>query len=101
MQELAAQISRSVIWLWRQAGKEEDYRNCVISTQCVRGALARKFGPSDNRMAAVEPLPAIFPGHTAPIIKQCADVGAGLARTFELGSLPAGAARTFLQPAFV
>jgi hypothetical protein len=28
-------------------------------------------------------------------------VGAGLARTFELGSLPAGAARTFLQPAFV
>jgi hypothetical protein len=28
-------------------------------------------------------------------------VGAGLARTFELGSLPAGAPRTFLQPAFV
>ena len=28
-------------------------------------------------------------------------VGAGLARTFELGSLPTGAARTFLLPAFV
>jgi hypothetical protein len=28
-------------------------------------------------------------------------VGAGLARTFELGSLPAGTPRTFLQPAFV
>jgi hypothetical protein len=29
---------------------------------------------SDNRMAAFEPLPAIFPGHMAPIIKQSADV---------------------------
>jgi hypothetical protein len=28
---------------------------------------------SDNRMAAFEPLPAIFPGHTAPVIKQSAD----------------------------
>jgi hypothetical protein len=28
-------------------------------------------------------------------------VGAGLARTFELGTLPTGTPRTFLQPAFV
>jgi hypothetical protein len=28
-------------------------------------------------------------------------VGAGLAPTFELGGLPAGAARTSLQPAFI
>src|ERR1700741_5199516 len=28
---------------------------------------------SDNRMAAVDPLPAIFPGHMAPIIKQSED----------------------------
>ena len=35
-----------------------------------RGALARKFGLSDNRMAAFEPLPAIFPGHMAPIIEE-------------------------------
>jgi putative SOS response-associated peptidase YedK len=47
---------------------------CATSTQCERAAaLARKFGLSDNRMAAFEPLPAIFPGHMAPIIKQSAD----------------------------
>ena len=38
-----------------------------------RAALTRKFGLSDNRMAAFDPLPAIFPGHTAPIIKQSED----------------------------
>jgi putative SOS response-associated peptidase YedK len=47
---------------------------CATSTQCERAAaLARKFGLSDNRVAAFEPLPAIFPGHMAPIIKQSAD----------------------------
>jgi putative SOS response-associated peptidase YedK len=35
--------------------------------------LARQFRLSDNRMAAVEPLAAIFPGHMAPIIKQRTD----------------------------
>ena len=38
-----------------------------------RAALARKFMLSDNRMAAFDALPAIFPGHMAPIIKQNAD----------------------------
>ena len=38
-----------------------------------RARLARKFMLSDNRMAGFEPLPAIFPGHMAPIIKQSSD----------------------------
>jgi putative SOS response-associated peptidase YedK len=45
----------------------------LYSVRTSRGALARRFGLSDNRMAAFEPLPAIFPGHMAPIIKQSAD----------------------------
>ena len=45
----------------------------LYSIRTSRWALARKFGLSDNRMAAFEPLPAIFPGHMAPIIKQSAD----------------------------
>jgi putative SOS response-associated peptidase YedK len=45
----------------------------LYSVRTSRGALARKFGLSDNRMAAFEPLPAIFPGHMAPIINQSVD----------------------------
>jgi putative SOS response-associated peptidase YedK len=45
----------------------------LYSVRTSRGALARKFGLSDNRMAAFEPLPAIFPGHMASIIKQSFD----------------------------
>jgi putative SOS response-associated peptidase YedK len=45
----------------------------LYSVRTSRGALARKLGLSDNRMAAFEPLPAIFPGHMAPIIKQTDD----------------------------
>lgn len=45
----------------------------LYSVRTSRGALARKFGLSDNRMAAFEPLPAIFPRHVAPIIKQSSD----------------------------
>jgi len=45
----------------------------LYSVRTSRAALARKFGLSDNRMAAFEPLPAIFPGHLAPIIKQNPD----------------------------
>jgi hypothetical protein len=56
---------------WGQQGDND----CASCTRCERaaGALARKFGPSDNRLAAVDPLPAIFPAHTAPIIKRSAD----------------------------
>jgi putative SOS response-associated peptidase YedK len=45
----------------------------LYSIRTSRAALARKFMLSDNRMAAFEPLPAIFPRHVAPIIKQSAD----------------------------
>ena len=45
----------------------------LYSIKTNRAALARKFLLSENRMAAFEPLPAIFPGHMAPIIKQSAD----------------------------
>jgi putative SOS response-associated peptidase YedK len=45
----------------------------LYSIRSSRAALARKFQLSDNRMEAVEPLQAIFPGHFAPIIKQSAD----------------------------
>jgi hypothetical protein len=39
----------------------------LYSIKTRRADLARKFRLSDNRMAAFEPLPAIFPGHMAPI----------------------------------
>jgi putative SOS response-associated peptidase YedK len=45
----------------------------LYSIKTKRADLARKFRLSDNRMAAFEPLPAIFPGHMAPIIKQSSD----------------------------
>jgi putative SOS response-associated peptidase YedK len=45
----------------------------LYSVRTSRAALARKFMLSDNRMASFEPLPAIFPGHMAPLIKQSAD----------------------------
>jgi len=45
----------------------------LYSLRNSRAALARKFRLSDNRMAAFDPLAAIFPGHMAPIIKQSAD----------------------------
>jgi putative SOS response-associated peptidase YedK len=45
----------------------------LYSVRTSRAALARKFLVSDNRMTAFEPLPAIFPGHMAPIVKQSTD----------------------------
>jgi len=45
----------------------------LYSVRTSRAALARRFMLSDNRMAAFEPLPAIFPAHMAPIIKLSAD----------------------------
>src|SRR5262245_21853713 len=45
----------------------------LYSIRTSRAALARKFNLVDNRMAAFPALPAIFPGHTAPIIKVAAD----------------------------
>ena len=45
----------------------------LYSVRTSRAALARKFMLSDNRLAAFDALPALFPGHMAPIIKQSAD----------------------------
>jgi putative SOS response-associated peptidase YedK len=45
----------------------------LYSIKTRRADLARKFGLSDNRKAAFDALPAIFPGHMAPIIKQSED----------------------------
>jgi putative SOS response-associated peptidase YedK len=45
----------------------------LYSIKTKRADLARKFVLSDNRMAAFDALPAIFPGHMAPIIKQSED----------------------------
>jgi putative SOS response-associated peptidase YedK len=45
----------------------------LYSVRTSRAALARKFRLPDNRIEAFDPLPAIFPGHMAPIVKQGAD----------------------------
>jgi putative SOS response-associated peptidase YedK len=45
----------------------------LYSIKTRRADLARKFGLSDNRMAAVDELAAIFPGHMAPVVKRSAD----------------------------
>jgi putative SOS response-associated peptidase YedK len=45
----------------------------LYSIRTSRAALARKFRLSDNRMVAFDALPAIFPGHMPPIVKQSAD----------------------------
>ena len=45
----------------------------LYSVRTSRAALARRFMLSDNRKVTFDSLPAIFPGHMAPIIKQNAD----------------------------
>jgi len=42
---------------------------------CTRNheAIRRLFGVSHNRAAAFDPLPAIFPGYQAPVVRQAAD----------------------------
>lgn len=45
----------------------------LYSVKTSRKTLIEKFRLSDNRIAAFDPLSAIFPGHTAPIIKQTVD----------------------------
>src|SRR5689334_22303354 len=45
----------------------------LYSIKTKRIDLARKFQLSHNRIEEVPSLPAIFPGHMAPIIKQSAD----------------------------
>jgi putative SOS response-associated peptidase YedK len=45
----------------------------LYSVRTSRATLARKFRLSDNRMVAVDALPAIFPGRMAPIIKPADD----------------------------
>ena len=38
-----------------------------------REAIIRLFRVSHNRATAIEPLPGIFPGHAAPVIRQTVD----------------------------
>jgi putative SOS response-associated peptidase YedK len=45
----------------------------LYSLNKKRDMLARFFRISHNRSAAFEPVPAIFPGHVAPVVRQSAD----------------------------
>jgi putative SOS response-associated peptidase YedK len=45
----------------------------LYSMTTARQAILRLFKLSDNRAASVEPLPAIFPGRTAPVVRRAAD----------------------------
>ena len=45
----------------------------LYSMTTAREAVLRLFRIADNRAAAIKPLPAIFPGHSAPVIRQSAD----------------------------
>lgn len=47
---------------------------CNLYSQTTnREAIIRLFRVSDNRAATFEPLPAIFPGHDAPIVRRTED----------------------------
>lgn len=45
----------------------------LYSMTTTREALIRMFRVSDNRAAACDPLPAIFPGHEAPVVRHAPD----------------------------
>ena len=45
----------------------------LYSITAAREAVLRLFRISDNRAAATAPLSAIFPGHTAPVVRTAAD----------------------------
>jgi putative SOS response-associated peptidase YedK len=45
----------------------------VYSMTAAREAVLRLFRVGHNRAAQIEPLPAIFPGHTAPVVRLAAD----------------------------
>ena len=45
----------------------------LYSMTRAREAMLRLFRVGDNRAAAVEPTPAIFPGYVAPIVRRAED----------------------------
>jgi putative SOS response-associated peptidase YedK len=45
----------------------------LYSMTRAREAMLRLFRVSDNRAAAVEPTPAIFPGYIAPVVRKADD----------------------------
>jgi putative SOS response-associated peptidase YedK len=45
----------------------------LYSLTTSKDAIARLFRVSHNRAAAFEPLPAVFPGHPAPVVRAAAD----------------------------
>lgn len=63
------------------AGRLEKYRVAKASPQVCnlyslhkkREMLARFFRVSHNRSVVFEPLPAVFPGHVAPVVREDAD----------------------------
>jgi putative SOS response-associated peptidase YedK len=51
----------------------------LYSMTTARQAVLRLFRVGDNRAAAFQPLRAIFPGHTAPVVRRSADAERDLA----------------------
>ena len=45
----------------------------LYSMTRTREAMLRLFRVADNRAAAIEPMPAIFPGYVAPVVRKAAD----------------------------
>ena len=45
----------------------------LYSMTRAREAVLRLFRVKDNRAAAISPLPAIFPGHSAPVVRRMPD----------------------------
>src|SRR5262245_57812757 len=57
----------------RQAGRAKSPVCNLYSLNKTRDGIARFFRVSHNRAAGYEPLPAIFPGRVAPVVRQSAD----------------------------
>lgn len=45
----------------------------LYSMTRVPEAVRRMFGVAHNRAAAFDPVPAIFPGYVAPVVRRAAD----------------------------
>ena len=45
----------------------------LYSITNAREAVRRLFNVGDNRTAACDPLPVVFPGHTAPVVHRAVD----------------------------
>ena len=68
-------LRANAVAAWESAGRQGlRQRLCnLYSLNRTRDGIARFFRVSHNRAAAFEPLPAIFPGRVAPVVRQSAD----------------------------